>query len=184
MPRQGCVFMWEKFFPDFYYESIFEVPYKELKKQDIKALIFDIDNTLAPYHVRRPPEKTASLLGRLQRMGFKVCLLSNNGRRRLDRFNENLKLPAFHLGLKPLPGKAKKVLKQIGVEPQNAAIIGDQIFTDIWCGKRLKLKTILVKPLSKKDVWTVKLKRGIEKSVLSAFLKKEISVSKLPGSEE
>jgi HAD superfamily phosphatase (TIGR01668 family) len=167
--------MWEKFFPDFYYESVFEIPYKELKQKNIQALIFDIDNTLAPYDIRRPPEKTANLLNRLQKMGFKICLLSNNSKRRLNTFNENLKLPAYHMGMKPLSGKAKKAMKHMGVTPDKTALIGDQVFSDILCGKRLKLKTILVKPISKKDEWTVKLKRGIEKSVLSEYLKKQLT---------
>jgi HAD superfamily phosphatase (TIGR01668 family) len=167
--------MWQKFFPDYYYESVFEIPYKELKQKNIKALIFDIDNTLAPYHVRRPPAKSANLLTRLQKMGFKVCLLSNNSRRRMDVFNENLRLPAFHLGLKPLPGKAKQVLRQIDVEPINAAIIGDQVFSDVWCGKRLKLTTILVKPIEKKDVITVRIKRALEKYVVASYLKKKMT---------
>ncbi|MDR0999658.1 MAG: YqeG family HAD IIIA-type phosphatase [Clostridiales bacterium] len=167
--------MWQKFFPDYYYESVFEIPYKELKQKDIKALIFDIDNTLVPYHVRRPPTKTATLLARLQKMGFKVCLLSNNGRNRMETFNEHLKLPAFHFGLKPLPGKAKQILKQINVEPQHAAIIGDQVFADVWCGKRLKLTTILIKPIDKKDAVTVRVKRVFEKFVFKSYLKKKMA---------
>ena len=164
--------MWEKFFPDHYYNSVYEIPYKELKQKNIQAIIFDIDNTLAPYHTGRPPEKVTSLLNRLQRMGFKVCLLTNNGKRRLTHFNENLKLPAYHHGLKPLAGKAKKAMRVMGVTPENTALIGDQVLTDIWCGKRLKVTTVLVKPISDKDVITVRLKRGLERSIVASYLKK------------
>jgi HAD superfamily phosphatase (TIGR01668 family) len=165
--------MWEKLFPDEYYDSVFEIPYKQLKEDNIQALIFDVDNTLAPYNVRRPPEKTTSLLNRLQRMGFKICLLSNNNKKRLNSFNEYLKLPAYHKGLKPLGGKARKAMKSMGVSPANTAFIGDQVLTDIWCGKRLKVKTILVKPITKKDVLSVRMKRGIEKSIIASYLKKQ-----------
>ncbi|MDR1560565.1 MAG: YqeG family HAD IIIA-type phosphatase [Clostridiales bacterium] len=170
--------MWEKFFPDHYYDSVFEIPYKELKQKNIQALIFDIDNTLAPYNIRRPPEKTSNLLNRLERMGFKVCLLTNNGKRRLTYFNEHLKLPAYHKGMKPLAGKAKKAMRVMSVTPEATALIGDQVLTDIWCGKRLKVTTILVKPISKKDVLSVRLKRGIEKSIVSAYLKKQTRAAK------
>jgi len=165
--------MLEKLFPDHYYDSVFEIPYKELKQNNIQALIFDIDNTLAPYNIRRPPEKTSNLLNRLQKMGFKVCLLTNNGKRRLTHFNEFLKLPAYHRGLKPMSGKARKAMRIMGVTPEATALIGDQVLTDIWCGKRLKVKTILVKPISQKDVLSVRMKRGLEKSILSAYLKKQ-----------
>ena len=165
--------MWEKLFPDHYYDSVFEIPYKELRENNIKALIFDIDNTLAPYNIRRPPEKISNLINRLQKMGFKVCLLTNNGKRRLTHFNEHLKLPAYYRGLKPMGSKAKKAMRIMGVTPEVTALIGDQLLTDIWCGKRLKVKTILVKPISKKDFITVRMKRGIEKPILSAYLKKQ-----------
>ena len=164
--------MWEKFFPDQYYDSVYEIPYKELRQKNIQALIFDIDNTLAPYYTRRPPEKVSSLLVRLQKMGFKVCLLTNNGKHRLARFNENLKLPAYHHGLKPLAGKAKKAMRAMGVTPEATALIGDQALTDVWCGKRLKVTTILVKPISDKDVITVRMKRGLEHSILASYKKK------------
>jgi HAD superfamily phosphatase (TIGR01668 family) len=164
--------MLERFHPDHYYDSIFEIPYKELKERRIEALIFDVDNTLVEYHMRRPPEKTFNLLVRLKKMGFKVALLTNNGRSRLSRFNETLQLPAYHKGLKPFVGKAKKAMKDLIVNPEHTAIIGDQVLTDIWCGKRLKITTILVKPISQKDVWTVYIKRGLERKIVKSYVKK------------
>ncbi len=41
-------------------------------------------------------------------------------------------------------------------QPENTAIIGDQIFTDVLGGKRLGLYTILVRPLGE-DHWTTRL---------------------------
>ena len=38
--------MLEKLFPDIYIKSIVELPIEELKKRGIKALVFDIDNTI------------------------------------------------------------------------------------------------------------------------------------------
>ncbi|MDR3240423.1 MAG: YqeG family HAD IIIA-type phosphatase [Clostridiales bacterium] len=163
--------MWEKFYPDHFYDTIFEIPYKTLKEKNIQALIFDVDNTLTAYRAKRPPEKTSSLLLRLKKMGFKIALLTNNNKQRLTVFNENLKLPAYHQGLKPLAGKAKKAMKELGVSAGQTAIIGDQALTDIWCGKRLKLTTILVKPISQKDAFGVVLKRGLEKKIISSYLK-------------
>ena len=72
-----------------------------------------------------------------------------------------------------MAGKAKKAMRIMGVTPDATALIGDQVFTDIWCGKRLKVKTILVKPISNKDFITVRIKRVFEKSVVSAYLKKQ-----------
>jgi HAD superfamily phosphatase (TIGR01668 family) len=162
--------MFNNLFPDEYYDSVYEIPYKDLKAKGIKAVIFDIDNTLAEHNFVRPPEKTVNLLRRLEKMGFKVCLLTNNSKRSLARFNKTLKLPAY-TGLKPFAGKARKAMKALGSSSEETAIIGDQVFTDVWCGKKIKAKSILVKPLSKRDALTVKLKRGFEKLVISQYEK-------------
>ncbi|HOS42632.1 MAG TPA: YqeG family HAD IIIA-type phosphatase, partial [Armatimonadota bacterium] len=46
------------------------------------------------------------------------------------------------------------------------AIIGDQLFTDIWGGKRLGLYTILVSPLSPREsLFTRALQRPLERAV-------------------
>ncbi|MDR1537719.1 MAG: YqeG family HAD IIIA-type phosphatase [Clostridiales bacterium] len=164
--------MFEKFFPDHYYDSVFEIPYRQLKASNIKFIFFDVDNTLAEFNFRKPQERTVSLLKRLGKMGFTVCLLTNNGKRSLSRFNKNLNLPAYCQSLKPLAGKARKAMKALDATPESSVIIGDQVLTDIWCGKKLNIKTILVKPLSKKDIWTVHLKRGFEGLILKQYKKK------------
>ena len=63
------------------------------------------------------------------------------------------------------------VIKEIGGEPKNIAIIGDRVFTDIIVGNRCNIKTILVKRL-KKDGLPIKfnLTLTIEK-LISHFIK-------------
>ena len=41
----------ERFFPDIYVKSVFELPLEDLKKLGIRGLVFDIDNTVAPFDV-------------------------------------------------------------------------------------------------------------------------------------
>ena len=36
-----------KYLPDIYKKSIFDINYKKLKEESIKCLIFDLDNTIA-----------------------------------------------------------------------------------------------------------------------------------------
>ncbi len=50
-------------------------------------------------------------------------------------------------------------------------VIGDQIFTDIWGGNRLKLLTILVTPIVKKNFIGTFLHRNLEKIIISFWLK-------------
>jgi len=163
--------MLKRFFPKAYVDSVFAVDYKALYQQGYRAVIFDIDNTLAPYHVRHPSAKTTGLLKRLVRLGFGVCLLSNNKEARVAEFNKSLNLAAVHRAGKPGVKGVSRALEELSSTPETTVLIGDQLFTDIWCGNRKGLLTILVKPISNRDEWTVRPKRGLERLVLKSYLK-------------
>jgi predicted HAD superfamily phosphohydrolase YqeG len=60
----------------------------------------------------------------------------------------------------------------MGVSREETAIIGDQLFSDVWGGRNARITTVMVKPVSKKDIVTVKLKRGPERLFLRAYFKK------------
>ena len=51
----------ERFFPDLYIQSIYDLPLAELKEMGIRGLVFDIDNTVAPFDVADPDEKLTFL---------------------------------------------------------------------------------------------------------------------------
>ena len=46
--------------PTIFVDTVFDIDLKKLKDNGIKAFIFDIDNTLAPYADAVPDEKTAN----------------------------------------------------------------------------------------------------------------------------
>ncbi len=54
----------------------------------------------------------------------------------------------------------------MGVKPQEAAIVGDQVFTDVLGGNRLGVYTILVAPVSGKEFVGTKFMRMLERVVL------------------
>ena len=53
--------MIDKFVPDIYQKSIYDIDYKKLKKSGIKCIIFDLDNTLAPISMTKPSKKIKDL---------------------------------------------------------------------------------------------------------------------------
>ncbi len=161
-----------RLYPKAYVDSIFHIDYKKLHKDGIKNIVFDIDNTLVPYTEKKPTEKIIKLFSNLQKIGFKVCLLSNNKKERVELFNEGLMLKAVYKAGKPSSKGINKMLSMLNANPNETALIGDQIFTDVWCGNRKGLYTILVKPVSTSDEFTVRLKRGVEKIVLNLYLNK------------
>ena len=159
----------ERFFPHIYVQSIYDLPVEKLKEKGIKGLIFDIDNTIAPFDMVHPDEKLIEFIEKLREDGFQIGILSNNSKERVQLFNRNLKTFAIHKAGKPGIKKIKKAMVKLGVTPKTTAMIGDQVFTDMWCGHRAGVLCILTAPICERDQLVTKIKRGLEKKVLKVY---------------
>ena len=79
-------------------------------------------------------------------MGFKLYVLSNNNKKRVSLFMRKVDIPHRWRALKPLAFFIRKAMKNMKVKSFETALIGDQIFTDVWGANRLGLFSILVNP--------------------------------------
>lgn len=165
--------MIEIFYPEKYINSVYEIDFNKLKEESVEAVIFDIDNTLVPYFVPNADDKIKSFFSKLKKRGLKVGILSNNNKKRVSLFCKDLNIEYVHEAGKPRIGGLSRLIAKLGVNRKNTVLIGDQIFTDILCGNRMGVHTILVKPVSKKDEFGTKLKRGIESFILGLYLKRK-----------
>ena len=168
--------MFKRFFPSEYVPSIADINYKALQSRGIIGLIFDIDNTIEGYGATTASKEKAEFLKGLKEKGFKICLVSNNGEERVRLFAEGLSkaglsLPSIHKAGKPKKSVVPRAAALMGVSPLETAFIGDQVFTDIWCGNRCKTYTILVKPVTKIDPCLVRLKRLPEDFVKARYVR-------------
>ena len=82
--------MFDKFVPDIYEKSIYTIDYKKLKKRGIKCLIFDLDNTIAPTNLKKPNKKIKDLFEELKDMKFKIIIMSNEIKKRIEPFKDIL----------------------------------------------------------------------------------------------
>ncbi|SHI92157.1 YqeG family HAD IIIA-type phosphatase [Lutispora thermophila] len=159
--------------PNLYYESIFYIDNNKLKEKGIEGIIIDLDNTLAAWDVKEADAKVINFINDLKQKGFKICIISNNTKARVDKFNEILGLPAIHKAGKPKLSPYIKAMKLLKTHRQNTAVIGDQLFTDVLGGNRLGLFTILVTPISEKEfIWT-RMVRKLERIVLKKVIIKD-----------
>ncbi len=154
------------FLPDIFVDTVFDMDLEDLKSMGIKAFIFDIDNTLATYAMPVADEKTAAWVKGLEDMGFKLYIASNNDKERVRVFSEDIGVPYFGKALKPLGVFLRRACRAMGVTPRETALVGDQLFTDVWGGNVLKMKTVLVKPISEAEDGFVKFKRQFERLIL------------------
>ncbi|MCJ7856488.1 YqeG family HAD IIIA-type phosphatase [Lachnospiraceae bacterium NSJ-143] len=165
--------MLERFFPDLYVKSIFDIPTEELKKRGIKALVFDIDNTVAPFDVAEPDDRTAGLFKSFASEGFSLCLLSNNNKERVELFNRKLGAIAVFKAGKPGIKKLNEAMKNMGSDKSSTAVIGDQVFTDMYCAHRAGVLAIYTEPICSRDQLITKVKRGAERFVLNIYKRRK-----------
>ncbi|HEY8421906.1 MAG TPA: YqeG family HAD IIIA-type phosphatase [Thermoclostridium sp.] len=148
---------------DLYIKSIFILDINWLKERGIKGILLDIDNTLVTHKQKVPDEKVTGLIKHFQENDIKVAIVSNARKKRVDVFNEKLGLYAQYRAFKPSKKGFLKAMSDLKLDPEETAVIGDQLFTDIRGGNRLGLTTILVEPLDEDEPITVRVKRIFEK---------------------
>jgi len=162
------------FIPDMYQKSIYTINYEKLFEDGIRCLLFDLDNTCVPYEEKKPSKKLKDLFDRLKENGFKVIIFSNATKKRLEPFKNTLIVDCSYSSKKPSKRKFLKVLKMFEYDLSETAIIGDQLFTDIYGGNRVGIKTILVNPMSDKDMPVTKIFRKLEKRQYKIMKKRGI----------
>lgn len=163
--------MSKKFYPAIAVDSIMDITKELLDKNQIKGLILDIDNTLVPNHVAEADENAVKWVDTIKAAGYKLCIVSNASKKRVVRFNNKLQLYAVHRAMKPGTAAFKKACSIMGLSSKNVAVVGDQIFTDVYGGNLAGMFTILVKPIDQRESKLVRVKRIFEKRILERYAK-------------
>ena len=148
--------------PDYIFATYREVTPEFLRSIGIKALLIDIDNTLAPYEQPLPDEYIKAWFAALEQNGISATLVSNNDRERVELFNKDLGLPAYYKSGKPFAKNLKKAMADMGTDRTNTAMLGDQLLTDAAAGKHIGLRTIIVPPINDKNNAFFRSKRAME----------------------
>ena len=153
------------FFPSELVSSTYRIDFERFYEEGFRGIIFDIDNTLVP-HGAPADERAVALFARLKKIGFECCLVSNNKKQRVEMFNKDVNVHIVWLAHKPMSGGYKRAMELMGTNRQNTLVVGDQIFTDLWGGSFMGLKTVMVLPINPKEEIQIVLKRILERPIL------------------
>ena len=151
--------------PDQQLNDIFEIDTAYLKLIGIKGLITDMDNTLVAWSDRTVYPRLAEWFAALKAEGFKLCIVSNNSEEKGGQLAREVGIPAVWYAVKPRRKAFRRALEKMDLKPEEAAVVGDQIFTDVLGGNRLGLYTILVNPISEKEFFWTRFSRMLERLV-------------------
>ena len=157
--------------PTYMFGHYYEVTPAFLAEAGIRALLIDIDNTLAPYEQPDPDDRIREWFAALEENGIKAALVSNNNPPRVERFNATLELPAYPDSGKPSKRTLLVAMRELGAELNETAMMGDQLLTDSYAGRHLGLPSIIVPPINDKKNLFFRFKRLCERPYIRKYAK-------------
>lgn len=159
--------------PDLICDTVYEIPFSDYYKKGVRAIAFDIDNTLASYDTPEPDEKLSAFLFALRDTGFSIAFVSNNDAARVERFNASLGFFALSDSHKPLTLGLKRVMREFSVKKNEFLMVGDQLLTDCLCARLAGVSVVTVPPIQPVENRFFRFKRKIEKPFIRAYYKKQ-----------
>lgn len=166
--------MLKRLAPDQYLASAMDVDLASLKASGVEGLIVDLDNTLVPRYENEPSDDLRGWLEAVGDMGLRICIVSNNWTSRVGAIADELGVSIIKGAGKPLAKAFRQGMEILGTTPSQTAVIGDQLFTDVLGGNRLGIHTVLVVPLSDKEMIHTRVLRRLECRVLDALVRRRM----------
>ena len=127
--------------------TIAHLPLPHLTARNIQAAVLDVDRTLLPGRNVELPESVRTWLDAAMRR-MRLHLFSNNpSKPRIAAVADQLGLSFTSGAGKPRRGALRRVIQELDLPNDQIAMVGDRLFTDVLCGNRLGLYTVLVRPV-------------------------------------
>ncbi len=150
--------------PDLNLKSIYDIDLAELKRNGVKAMLFDLDSTIMASKAACYTDKMTRWLKLVQENFFMAVVSNNSNPEYIEKVRAISDFPLLFGACKPKTGPVREFLKKYNVEPKDCVIVGDRPLTDILCGKFLGCKTILVDSLTADtEKFVVRLARRLER---------------------
>lgn len=164
----------DRFYPTYVYPDVESIPYSLILGQNIKLILFDMDNTLVDNNYKYS-EELKKWTEYIASQGVKLHILSNSTMgKKVKKIAKDLGMKYHYNASKPLKKGFKKVIEEMNVNKDEVLMIGDQLFTDVWGGNRFGIKTLLVCPIAEKEIFVARVKRPLERWILKKYYKREM----------
>ena len=125
-----------------------------LRKHHIRLLMLDFDNTIVPYTTTVPTEEMEAWLKTMNELeDIQLCIVSNSHNDRVPKFCRERGIDVITHARKPFPKGINECLAKYGIPAGEAALIGDQIYTDTLGGNNAGITSILVEAIDNHNFW-------------------------------
>ena len=145
-----------------------------LRSRNIRLLMLDFDNTIVPYTTTVPTAEMEAWLKTMNSLpGIQLCIVSNSHNDRVPQFCRERNMAVITHAKKPFPKGIRECLAKYGVPASEAALVGDQIYTDTLGANAAGVTSILVKAIHNHNFW-LKARHVLEKPFIFAARKRRI----------
>jgi HAD superfamily phosphatase (TIGR01668 family) len=164
-----------RFSPSFRVKRITDIDPGELIRAGYKGVLLDVDNTLLPWKSMHFPPESLAWIESAKAAGLRLCIVSNTrNKRRLSKLSAMLGIPVAEGKMKPSKEGFIDALRIVDVQPGEAIMIGDQMFTDVWGGNRSGIATIWVEPMHPREFFGTKFSRLAERAIARYIRRGEV----------
>ena len=113
-----------------------------LKKENVKLLLCDLDNTLRLHSEKEPADELQDWIEDCHKAGVKVVIISNNGRKKMmQKFCEPINVPCVWWAKKPMSVKLTEAMAEYKISPKHTVMLGDKWSTDVLAAKFAKIRS-------------------------------------------
>ena len=124
-----------------------------LRRQNIRLLMLDFDNTIVPYTTSTPTQAMTDWLRAMNTSDIQLCVVSNSKHNRVKKFCAAYGLDCITHAKKPFSKGIRQCLACYEIPAEEAALVGDQIFTDTLGANGCGVRPILVKAIDNHNFW-------------------------------
>lgn len=142
------MFLWRLLTPSLVLtKSICGITPRLMEQYGLKGLILDVDDTIVGSSDVEVSEPVCQWVDSLRHL-YPIWLVSNNfNQQRIQSIGERLGLPYRSRASKPSLRVIRQVLLEMDLPPEQVAMVGDRLFTDIVAGNRAGMFSILIQPM-------------------------------------
>ena len=142
------------FLPGLITEKTTDITPELLRQYNIRLLMLDFDNTIVPYTTTVPTvEMEAWLKGMNELPDIRLCIVSNSHNDRVPKFCRERNMAVITHAKKPFPKGINECLAKYDIPASQAALIGDQIFTDTLGANNAGVLPVLVEAIDNHNFW-------------------------------
>ena len=162
------------FLPQYIFSKLTDITPEFLNNFNIRLLLMDFDNTMLPYTTDEPTKELLNWMELMQQSGIRLCIVSNSKKARVPTFSMKYGIPCVTHARKPGTKGIRQAIAEAG--EIHAALVGDQIFTDVLGANLARIPSIIVPSIHNHNFW-LKLRHVFELPFLAIAKNRKITSS-------